>query len=67
MDFNVQYFAGLVPLSNVNQSFKALLGDAVLWVHNNHKELDMELMKKKIVNLEVLDVENLHIERVPPR
>jgi hypothetical protein len=44
----VQYFSGLVPIENVEISLRSLMGDASLWVHCNHKELDLEEVKKII-------------------
>lgn len=49
----VQYFLGLVPFQNVVQSLKALMGDAALWVNNNHKPVDLEKVKDLIASLKV--------------
>jgi len=55
----LQYAGGYVPIENVSSVIRSLMGDAVLWVHNNHKELDLEDWKDKIASmkLEVLRVE----------
>lgn len=51
----LQHFSGLVPLSNVEMTLRSLMGDGALWVHNNHKTLDMEKVKKKLASLRLTD------------
>jgi hypothetical protein len=52
----VQYFGGYVPLQNIEMTIRSLMGDAALWVHNNHKELDLENIKKQIAGLTFREV-----------
>jgi len=54
----VQYFSGYVPLDNVGARVRELMGDAALWVNNNHKELDLEKVKKQIATLTLKEMES---------
>ena len=49
----LQYFGGYVPIDSVETDLRALMGDAILWIHREHKELDLEEMKKIIASLKV--------------
>jgi len=59
----LQYCSGLVPLYNVTSTLRQLMGDAVLWVHNNsdvvntetgvHSKIDLDEMKRMIGSLRV--------------
>lgn len=51
----LQHFSGLVPMEHVETALRSLMGDGVLWVHNNHKGLDMEAVKKKLMSLRLTE------------
>lgn len=55
----LQYFAGLVPFDNVAICVRSMMGDAVLWINREHKELDLEKMKKVIASLKVTVVDDV--------
>lgn len=62
----VQYVSGYIPLQNVETIFKSLLGDAILWVNNNHKKLDIEKMKELIVNIKITGEKRIE-EAITPK
>lgn len=49
----LQYVGGYVPIENVEATIRALLGDAVLLIRSEHKELDVEAWKEKIASLKL--------------
>lgn len=44
----IQHFSGYVPMESVETALRSLMGDAALWVHNNHKKLDIDKVKQTI-------------------
>jgi hypothetical protein len=62
----LQYYIGAVPFYNVENSIRKLMGDAALYVHNNHKKLDMKKITEELYNLTIPRI-RMVVKRSPPK
>lgn len=50
----LQYYHGVVPIENVENQLRGLMGDAALHIHNDFKELDLDKVRTEIGNIRIV-------------